>query len=575
MNNLHPGLLLIAAGIILLVLPKKLWRWFAVLAPIASVVAAFFLTENSQLHYAFTSTFTMELLHVDRLSWVFALVLCVIALIAGIYSFTTKGKLEKAASLVYAGGSIAVVLAGDWITLIAFWELTVVASTYLVWAGGTAASVKASYRYLVMHFFGGNMLLGGALALFFDGNGVVGALTDASGYGYWLLLLGLAVNAALPPLHAWVADAYPEATSEGMVYLGSYTTKVAIYVLIRVFAGTELLIYVGAFMAVFAVCMALLENDLKKLLSYHIVSQLGMMVAALGTGTMEGIDGATMHGLFNILYKGVLLMAAGAVVQSTGKRNISDLGGLGKKMPLVSICFFIASLAIAGMPLLNGFVSKGLIMEALSDPAYQIAFWMVTLAGIGTWLSITLKINYFVFFGKTKKDIQCQPVSSSKKIAMVIGTLLCVITGLFPELSYRLMPNQIVGHPFTADHVLEYLGLFLGGTIAFVLLRKKMVPHEGVTLDIDLIYRKPLARLLGWISSGVHRFFDQMDKRYVSFSDYICTMLNNPGKIFSRIEEIIDDDSAGETYEEHPIGELVQTIIIFCVIAFLIFIIID
>lgn len=575
MNNLHSGLILIVAGLLLLVLPKKTWKWAAALGPVLSLVAAMGLNESSHLEYQFTAKISLALLHVDNLSWIFVVVLCIITVIAGVYSFDTKTKLEKAASLIYAGGSIAVVLAGDWITLIAFWELTAVVSTYLVWAGRTNTATRASYRYLAIHFFGGNLLLAGALCLCLDGNFDVGLLTDASGYGYWFMLIGIGVNAALPPLHTWVADAYPESTNEGIIYLGSYTTKVAIYALIRVFAGTEILIYLGAFLAVYAVCMALLENDLKRLLSYHIVSQLGMMVAALGTGTDVGIDGATMHALFNILYKGVLLMVAGAVVHATGMRKISELGGLWKKMPLVSLCFLIASLAIAGMPGLNGFVSKGLIMQSLVGEEFIIAYWMVLLAGIGTWLSITMKINYYVFFGKTTEHVSCSPVPIQMKIALISGTVLCIITGIFPQLSYQFMPNQTIGHPFTIEHVMEYLGLFVGATIAFGIFIKKMEPHNGLSIDFDWFYRKPMVIILMWLSSIVFRFFNRFDRTYKTFYDRIRLMLNNPGKVFSRIAVIKEEEVDGEIEEERPVGEFMQTFIIFCIIAFFILLIIE
>jgi len=158
-----------------------------------------------------------------------------------------------------------------------------------------------------------------------DGNFDLQLLAGGTGAGYWLVFIGVAVNAAIPPLHTWVADAYPESTPAGTVYMGSFTTKVAIYALIRLFAGTEWLVIVGGLMAVFGACMALIENDLRKLLSYHIVSQLGMMVAGLATGLAVGIDGAALHAAFNILYKGVLLMAAGAVFVATGKKKISEL----------------------------------------------------------------------------------------------------------------------------------------------------------------------------------------------------------------------------------------------------------
>ena len=285
MADFHPGLILIVTGLLALILPEQIRKWAAAAGPFVALAVMIGLDGDASLTYRFTQSITMDLLHVDTLAWAFGMIFCVIACIAGIYSFDAKDGREKCASLIYAGSSIAVVFAGDWISLICFWEVMAVSSTYLVWAGRTHRARRASYRYLAMHFFGGNMLLGGAIAICVQNGWQIEMLTGGSGWAYWFVFIGLAVNGAIPPLHTWAPDAYPEATSAGTVYMGSFTTKVAIYALIRLFAGTEWLVFAGAVMAVFAACMALMENDIKRLLSYHIVSQLGMMVAALGNPT--------------------------------------------------------------------------------------------------------------------------------------------------------------------------------------------------------------------------------------------------------------------------------------------------
>ena len=574
MSDLHPGLILIATGLLALIMPAKISKWVAAAGPFAALAAMVPLDSGASLTYRFTGSITMDLLHVDTLAWVFGMIFCVIASIIGVYSFDGKDGREKCASLIYAGSAIAVVFAGDWISLICFWEVMAISSTYLVWAGKTHQARRASYRYLAMHFFGGNMLLAGAVAIAVQNGWQLEMLTGGSGWAYWFVLIGLAVNGAVPPLHTWVSDAYPEATAAGTVYMGSYTTKVALYALIRLFAGTQWLVFVGAAMAVFAACMALMENDIKRLLSYHIVSQLGMMVAALGTGSAAGIDGAALHAIFNILYKGVLLMGAGAIVYATGTRKISQLGGLYKKMPLVAACFFIASLSIAGVPFFSGFASKALITEALHAGHFTISYWLVTLAGVGTWLSITLKINYFVFFREPKAELAVKPVPSCMKAAMVMGTVLCVLTGLFPSYCYELMPNAFIVHPFNVEHIVEYAALFVGATVPFVRYIKKMEPHDVITLDFDWIYRIPLMDFIVGVSQWVNRIFARFEHTYYSFEKIIKTILRNPSKVFGALE--LDDENVEEHFEEQrPVGEFMQTFIVFCVIAFLVLLIIE
>lgn len=580
MNSLHPGLILILTGVITLLIPdKRIRNGVALLGAVFAFFAFWMLEKDASLQYVFISGITFDLLRIDGLSWLFGLIFSLIAVICGIYSLGTTYRGEKCASLIYAGSSIGVVLAGDWISFICFWEMMAVASCYLVWAGKTQDAVRASYRYLVFHLVGGNLLLAGTVLLCAGGNFSVELIGEPTSLGPWLIFLGVAINAAMPPFHTWAKDAYPESTPSGTVYMGSFTTKVAIYALIRLFAGTQWLVPLGAVMAVFGACMALLENDLRRLLSYHIVSQLGMMIAALGTGLAEGIDGAALHGAYNILYKGVLLMGAGAIFTVTGKRKISDLAGLYRKMPLTAICFLIGSLAIAGMPLLNGFTSKALIMDALHNGHFTFSYWMVTLAGVGTWLSITLKINYFVFFRKEEKAFSCKNVPIHMQAAMVVCTGLCIITGLFPQTFYGLTPFGTTAHPFTFEHIAEYAALFIGATGAFILFRKRMEPHDVITLDVDWIYRRPFVQLLMWCSHLVHAFFVRADKGFSHYTAVVKYIIKHPAGLFRDIGalkgELMEEDEEGAFEGDMPVGAFMQIFIVFCIVAFIVILILE
>ena len=519
-------------------------------------------------------------MEVDALSRIFDLIFCIISVIAGIYALGTEKRTEKCASLIYAGSSLGVVLAGDWVSLICFWELMAVASWYLVYGVKNHKAKRASYRYLVLHFLGGNLLLTGGIILFGQGQMDVSLLTGMESPAFWLIFLGVAINAAIPPFHAWVPDAYPESTVEGTVYMGAFTTKVAIYVLIRCFAGMEVLVLVGGIMAVYAACMAFIENDLRRILSYHIVSQLGMMVAGLGTGLAAGIDGAALQAAFHILYKSVLLMGAGAVVYATGFRKVSDMGGLAKKMPVTAVCFLIASLAIAGMPFLNGFASKALIMESLHD--FYGGYWLVKIAGVGTWLSITLKINYFVFFGKSSKNLSCKPIPVYMTIAMMMATLLCIITGVYPYFAYELTPNATMAHPFDMDHILEYLGLFVGATAPFALLIKRMAPHDTINLDTDWFYRRWVPNLLTNLSENVHRLFERMERIFAECGANVRFLVKHPSKVFteeasfSEMRRKYENEPDEGLFEGNvPVGMFMQVFIIFCIVAFLIVLMVE
>lgn len=561
-SNIHPGLILIAAGILALILPYKARIATSIIAPVLAIAAVCMLSSESSLTYDFTSTITLELIHADRLSVVFSLIFAIISLIAGIYGLKVEGKAEKCAMLVYAGSSICVALAGDFISLIGFWEIMALASWYVVYAGKTDRAKRASYRYLVLHFFGGNMLLAGVILLQVKGITEVGILTADIGPAFWLVLIGVAVNAAVVPLHTWIPDAYPEASYEGTVYLGSFTTKVGIYCLIRIFAGTEFLLVFGVIMAIYGAAMALIENDLRRLLSYHIISQLGYMVVALACGSAMGIDGATAHAFNHILYKATLLMCAGAVIKATGKRKITELGGLAKKMPITAISFLVASFAISGMPFFNGFASKALVMGALEEGGYHIAYWLMTVASIGTWMSVALKINYFVFFGKEpgvgKENLKVDAMPWYMNLAMILGALSCIVTGVLPGLLYNILPFATDGHPFTLHHILEYVALFIGSTAVFFAFKKIMAPHDQLSLDFDWFYRRPIAFVVFGFSRLVHGFFTGANDTVMVAFGHMKAALNTPWDKFSWYNK--PDE------ENMPIGVFMMIFLAFCIV---------
>jgi len=452
--------------------------------------------------------------------------------INSVYSFDIQDKWEKGISVIYGGSIIAATLAGDIITMIVFWEVAAFSAAYLIYAKHTRRSSRSALRYLLMHAFGGNMLLVGFLLHAAQTNSLgIPKFTALGGSAaFWFVLIGVGVNALVPPFSSWISDSYPESTIAGTVYMCGYTTKLGIYAMIRIFAGTEALVYVGVFMALYGVLMALLENDLRRLFSYHIMSQLGYMVAALAIGGAWGIDGASSHAFNHILYKGVLMMCSGAVIMATGKRKITELGGLRKKMPITAWTFLIASLSIAGMPFLNGFASKSIIMHAVSLSGHETAALLLTVTSIGTWLSVALKVNWFVFFGKARSEFEVKPIPVSMKTGMILGASGCIILGVYPSLLYRIMPYKISVNPFNISHIAEYIILFVGATLVFWIFRVKMLPHDELSLDFDWFFRKPLAKFVNCVSLGLNRFTAWADRRSLNFVHFFGDRLGNPYK---------------------------------------------
>ncbi|MBQ6314190.1 MAG: Na+/H+ antiporter subunit D [Mogibacterium sp.] len=531
-DNLHPGLIMMGFGILVMLLPRPCRKLLGLIAPLTATWALFQMSETSSLRYDLASYIHMEFIHYDSLSFAFMLAFCIIAVLNGFYGEGIQHRYECGMSLMYAGSVMGVVLAGDCISLIIFWEISAFASMYVIYSKHDRVSARASFRYILVHGFGGNMLLAGLIIYMFHYGNSLENITSCYGEPcFWLIATGVAVNAAIPPLHAWLPDAYPESTATGTVYLSSFTTKAAIYLMIRMFSGLEALVWIGAIVSIYAACMAIMENGIRRLLAYHIISQLGMMIAAIGAGGALGADAATAHAITNIMFKGVLMMGAGAVIYATGKSNITELGGMAKKMPVTAACFLISSLAIAGLPGLSGFVSKALVMDALHEGGYTIPALLVTAGGVGTLLSITLKINWFVFFGpcddpEESKVVRKIPVTMG--FAMIMGTVVTILIGVMPEKFYSLMPYATIVEPYHMGHVLEYIAIFIGGSIPFFLYLKKMKPHDEVTIDFDWFYRKPFNDFMLWLSKLVERIFAWCDRRVSGAAGYLRTHFGDP-----------------------------------------------
>ncbi|MGH9336218.1 MAG: proton-conducting transporter membrane subunit, partial [Vicinamibacteria bacterium] len=327
----HPGLLLILGAWMVPLLKGATKRGFLVLLPAAALIDCVLLEPGTLGVVRFLG---QELVfgRVDELSLVFSYVFALMALVGMIYALHVQDDAQHVTALTYAGAALGATFAGDFLSLFLFSELMAVSAALLVWLRRKPEAGAAGFRYLLLHVFGGLCLLGG-IVLYRSQTGSL-SFGDMSPYAgtaaYTLILAAFLLNAAVPPLGAWLPDAYPEATVTGAVFLTAFTTKTAVYTLIRGFAGTEILMWWGAGMAVYGVVYAVLENDARRLLAYHIISQVGYMVCGVGIGTALALNGASAHAFAHILYKAVLFMGAGAVLQMTGLRKLSDMGGLYK-----------------------------------------------------------------------------------------------------------------------------------------------------------------------------------------------------------------------------------------------------
>jgi multicomponent Na+:H+ antiporter subunit D len=486
----HPAAAFIVLALLLPFLKGDRWRPLLLVPPVLAFWAV--LTMPDGTHGVITYLGQQLVFgRVDRLSVVFGKVLAIQSLIGMVYAFHLKDKAHHAAACLYVAGAFGSVFAGDYLTLFVFWEMMSVASTFLVWLNGSPTSIRAGFRYFLFHTLGGLFLLGGLLLRYKAvGTFAFTAVSPEHAHLFdWLIIIGFCVNAAVVPLHAWLPDTYPEATVPGAVFMCAFTTKTAVYVLARGFAGYEALAIAGTVMAVYGVLYASMENNARRILSYHIVSQVGYMVAGIGIGTAMTVNGAVAHAYAHILYKGLLFMGAGCLLHAAGTADLDKLGGLVKRMPWVMVFYMVGAVSISGVPFFNGFVSKTMTIHGALEAHRMWIGVFLEIAAVGTFLSVGIKLPYFAFWSKPENDIKLKPIPANMYVAMIIAASLCLAQGLFPQMLYRLLPFPVEYAPYSVWKLLQAT-LLLGFTgLGFFFMRKVIKPHEGRNMDFDVLYR--------------------------------------------------------------------------------------
>ncbi len=512
-----PALIFIAGGLMVPLFKGRLKSAFMLMLPIWAFVVMVQLPEGQHWVMKFAD---LDLIpgRVDRLSRVFGYIFTLVSLIAVIFSLNVRDDLQYTAGFVYAGGALGVTLAGDVFTLYIFWEVMAVASTFLILARRTRSARAAAFRYILVHILGGLCLLAGIVLFVHKTGGTAFGLMELKGVDAYLIFIGIAVNAAIPPLHPWLSDAYPEATVAGAVFLSAFTTKSAVYLMARTFAGTELLIYLGALMTAVPIFYAVLENDIRRVLAYSLINQVGFMMCGIGIGTQLAVNGVVSHAFCHILYKALLFMAAGSVLHVTGRIRCTDLGGLYKTMPLTCLFCMIGAASISAFPFFSGFVSKSMIVSAAAHEKLAVVWLLLQFASAGVFHHAGIKVPYFMFFGHDS-GIRAKEPPLNMLIAMALAAFICIFLGVYPEPLYRILPYAVVYVPYTGAHVVGQLQLLMFGALAFCLLiLSGYYPAEirAVNLDADWFYRKgarAFYRFVDGTLNGLNRFCENLIAR--------------------------------------------------------------
>ena len=524
-NSLPPGVILIIGALMLPALPGRLKSAWMLILPLLSGWHLWSLYNHSPEIAFELMGYELHLFQIDRLSLMWGAIFHIAAVLSALFALHVKDVVQHVSALVYAGAAIGAVFAGDLITLFVYWELTAVSSVFLIWASRNERSYRAGMRYLIVQVGSGVILLAGILLHLRDTGSVAfsdafykllpttdGFILGLNSPGTMLIFLAFGIKAAFPLLHCWLKDTYPEATVTGTVFLSAFTTKLAIYVLARGFPGTEILIWIGAIMTAFPIFFAVIENNLRRVLSYSLNNQLGFMVVGIGLAnfvdhpeTAEmALNGTAAHAFAHIIYKALLFMSMGAVLYRTGTINASELGGLYKSMPWTTAFCIIGAASISAFPLFSGFVTKSMILTATAERGYMVIWLVLLFASAGVMEHSGIKIPFFTFFAHDSgKRVKEAPLNML--LAMGICAMLCILIGVCPGLLYGILPYDPAGYDaYSTSHVITQLQLLFFSALAFTVLKLTAIyPPEqvSVNLDVDWIYRKPLPALF----AGLHR----------------------------------------------------------------------
>lgn len=514
MISLPPGIIILVGALALPLLPRSAQAIGALALPAISLAQLLFLSEGVFPGIELAGLSLLQV-RVDPLSLAFGYIFHIAAFIAALYALHVRDTVQHVTAMLYVGSAIGAVFAADLITLFIYWEITALASVFLIFASRTQRAYQAGIRYLIVQIGSGVLLLAGILLHYHDSGSLSfdqlispdGNLSDASA-GVWLIFAAFGIKCAFPLLHNWLQDAYPQATVTGAVFLSAFTTKLAVYALARGFPGTEVLIGIGVVMTLFPIFFAVIENDLRKVLCYSLNNQLGFMVVGVGIGTELALNGAVAHAFVHILYKALLFMSMGAVLYRTGTIRASDLGGLYRSMPWTAAFCIVGAMSISAFPLFSGFVAKSLTMSAVAEGYYMLTFIGLLIASAGVMEHSGIKIPYFAFFGHDS-GIRCKEAPWHMCLAMGAAAVLCIAIGWFPQPLYALLPYPVVYQPY-ADfgHSVTQLQLLLFAALAFVVLKRTgMYPAEqaSINLDTDWLYRRAAPRVIRRIVAASRR----------------------------------------------------------------------
>ncbi|MCK8816053.1 hypothetical protein MWH28_01575 [Natroniella sulfidigena] len=472
----NPGLIYLLGAVFLYFTKGKLRQFLAVAISVVGLLWVYNLPVGEGMKVAFLDL-DLILVSVTDMSRLTGIVFAFFGLCAVLYALLFAERKFYVLSHIYIGSSITLVFVGDLFSFYFFWELMTISSYFLIFDRTKPITEQTSYYYFIMHLVGGVSLLWGIL-LNYSVTGSIALTTIEHGLPFFIVAVG--IKLAFIGVHTWLPKNYSNVPFYTSVVLSAFTTKAGVYALYRLL-GAVSLGYAGTISAIVGVIFALKQTEARRLLSYHIISQIGYMIAGIGVGTTLGVAGGMFHLFNHILYKGLLFMVIGVVIYATGKGDLIDLGGLSKKLPFTTFCGVVASLAIAGAPFFNGYVSKLVIKSGLEDPVLQ---WGLYIAGIGTALSF-MKFMYFGFFREREVEVERKP-TMIMKLGMGLVAGVIILIGLVPGVLESIANLETGVDYFSLAYLWESSQPILIAAVIFKLAHDIIEPHEHDEVDRDI-----------------------------------------------------------------------------------------
>ncbi len=472
-------------------------KYIFLLALILIIIPTFVILPNGVL---LTIKFDQFLLHPFYISKQSKILLVSFSIIAFLVMLHAKNisRFEIFSSIFYTFSSFAVILSHDLISLLIFLELMVLGAFCIIASNDLGNNKGPATRYVCIHFFAGALILAGAAAQI-SNTGSTELVHNTLNFQnvqlsdnipLIMMLVGLLINCAAFPFSSWVTDSYPAASLHGTPYLSIFTTKISAYILLLLFQGSEILFYFGLITAFCAVIFAMLENNMRRLLCYNLIGQMGLIIAGVGFSGKIAAVGVILQIIFCTVYQSLLFIVVNSIIIRTEKTNLSEVGNLFKAMPAEGFYCLIGALTMAAVPGTSAFVSKSLItLDASTSNSYTLITGLFSLANFMLFMSVGLKLFYFAFIHKRKQLVVVKN-NPETYIAMFILSLICILAGIFY--------NQYILHLLDSAPVFyqsrKVLVMVICSTILFMFSRSLFYPR--LNMDMDWIYRSHFVPIL-------------------------------------------------------------------------------